>query len=101
MIFFWSWSSENLVLSEHDLILAVVKYDDTSESIENGISEDGILPASEGIEHKNYLTFKSKKSPPHMLLQRWVVTCFLESRLMDTDIKTSLSIYYKKEKKFS
>lgn len=58
MIFFWSWSAENLVLSEHDLILAVVKHDDTSESIENGISEDGILPASEGIEHKNYLTFK-------------------------------------------
>lgn len=66
MIFFWSWSAENLVLSEHDLILAVVKHDDTSESIENGISEDGILPASEGIEQKNYLTFKSKKSPPHI-----------------------------------
>lgn len=38
-----------------DLVLAVVKHDDTSESIENGISEDGILPASEGIEYKNYL----------------------------------------------
>lgn len=46
-------SAENLVLSEHDLVLAVVKHDDTSESIENGVSEDGIVPASEGIEHKN------------------------------------------------
>ena len=53
MISFWSRSAENLVLGEHDLFLAVVKHDDTSESIENGVSEDGIVPASEGIEHKN------------------------------------------------
>ena len=59
MIFFWSSSADNLVLSEHDLVLAVVKHDDTSESMENGISEDGILPASEGIVHKSYLTLKT------------------------------------------
>lgn len=59
MIFFWSWSADNLVLSEHDLVLAVVKHDDTSESMENGISEDGILPASEGIVQKSYLTLKT------------------------------------------
>lgn len=53
MISFWSRSAENLVLSEHDLVLAVVKHDDTSESIENGVSEDEIVPASEGIEHKS------------------------------------------------
>ena len=57
--FFWSSSADNLVLSEHDLVLAVVKHDDTSESMENGISEDGILPASEGIVHKSYLTLKT------------------------------------------
>ena len=68
MIFFWSWSAENLVLIEHDLVLAVVKHDDTSESIENGISEDGILPASEGIEHKNYLTLKTI-SPTYVITE--------------------------------